>query len=122
MQENAIARNESGSAQEPLMQFLYRAPIGLLETALDGTIKMINPVAASLLAPFSSSGALDNLFAALAEVAPQLRPLVAAFDQASGTVCESIRVPLAARTTSIMPQTLSESRAKPLPDSLVTNW
>jgi EAL domain-containing protein (putative c-di-GMP-specific phosphodiesterase class I) len=109
MQENAIARNESGSAHEPLMQFLYRAPIGLLETALDGTIKMINPVAASLLAPFSSSGALDNLFVALAEVAPQLRPLVAAFDQASGTVCESIRVPLVGRATSGVPQTLSLS-------------
>jgi dihydrofolate reductase len=35
-------------AYEALTQFLYRAPIGLVQTSLDGTIEMINPMAASL--------------------------------------------------------------------------
>ena len=109
MQENPPARNDSGATQGPLMEFLYRAPIGLLHAALDGTIETINPMAASLLAPLSSSGQLANLFVALAEAAPQLRHMVAAFDQASGTVCESIHVPLVGRAHSGAPQILSLS-------------
>jgi EAL domain-containing protein (putative c-di-GMP-specific phosphodiesterase class I) len=109
MQENATARNDSGSMHGPLMEFLSRAPIGVLQAALDGTIETVNPMAAGLLAPLSSSGQLDNLFVALAEAAPQVRQMVAAFDQASGTVCESIRVPLAGRANSAVPQILSLS-------------
>ena len=58
---------------EALMQFLYRAPIGLLQTTLDGTIEMINPMSASLLMPLSRDGTLDNLFVAFEAVAPQFR-------------------------------------------------
>ena len=32
---------------EALMQFLYRAPIGLVQTTLAGEIEMINPMSAS---------------------------------------------------------------------------
>ena len=53
------------------MQFLYRAPIGLVQTTLDGTVEMINPMSASLLMPLSRTGNLDNLFVVLDAVAPQ---------------------------------------------------
>lgn len=79
---------------EALMQFLYRAPIGLLQTTLDGTIEMINPMSASLLMPLSRDGTLDNLFVAFEAVAPQFRQWAAAYEEASGSICESSRVTL----------------------------
>jgi hypothetical protein len=97
-------------AHEALMQFLYRAPIGLVQTTLDGTIEMINPLSASLLMPLSRSGNLDNLFAALEGVAPQLRAMADAFDQQSGVVCGAVRVALAGRRGA--PQVLSVSLLK----------
>ncbi|MEO8627972.1 MAG: EAL domain-containing protein [Betaproteobacteria bacterium] len=85
---------EIAGAYEALIQFLYRAPIGLVQTTQDGDIEMINPMSAQLLMPLSRDGSLDNLFAVLDGVAPQLRKLAAAFDQPTGTVCESIRIRL----------------------------
>jgi diguanylate cyclase (GGDEF)-like protein len=87
--------SEPVDPQEALMQFLYRAPIGLLQTALDGTVEMINPMSASLLMPLSTDGTLDNLFLALDVVAPQFRQWTLAFTPASGQICESVRVSLA---------------------------
>ncbi|MBC7843381.1 MAG: EAL domain-containing protein [Gemmatimonadaceae bacterium] len=83
---------------EAIMQFLYRAPIGLVEVALDGTIEMLNPMAARLLLPLAPDGEMENLFAVLARVAPQLGEMSAAFLAPSGTVCEGIRIPLDAGT------------------------
>jgi diguanylate cyclase (GGDEF)-like protein len=85
---------EATDAYESLMQFLYRAPIGLVQTTLDGAIEMINPMSAALLMPLSHNGNLDNLFSALEGVAPQLRDLVAAFTHGSGAICEAVRIPL----------------------------
>ena len=99
-------------AYETLMQFLYRAPIGLVQVNLDGDVEMINPMAASLLMPLSRAANLDNLFLTLGEVAPQLRELVAAFGEPSGSICESMRIPLVVGDTSMEPQTLSLSLVK----------
>jgi diguanylate cyclase (GGDEF)-like protein len=86
--------NEAAAASEELMQFLYRAPIGLMQTTLDGTIEMINPMSASLLMPLSRDGDLDNLFVALERVAPQLQGMVNAFAPSNGSVCELVRIRL----------------------------
>jgi diguanylate cyclase (GGDEF)-like protein len=99
-------------AHDALMQFLYRAPIGLVQTTLDGTVEMINPMSANLLMPMSRTGNLDNLFVALEEVAPQLRKLAADFDQPSGLVCEAVRVHSADRRTAGEPMVLSISMVK----------
>jgi hypothetical protein len=40
------------------MQFLYGAPIGLVQTTLEGEVEMINPTSAQLLMPLSSDGSL----------------------------------------------------------------
>jgi diguanylate cyclase (GGDEF)-like protein len=81
-------------AYEALVQFLYRAPIGLVQAGLDGTVDMLNPMSSSLLMPLARDGSLDNLFTVLQDVAPQLRAMTAAFDAPSGVVCEGLRVEL----------------------------
>jgi diguanylate cyclase (GGDEF)-like protein len=104
--------NATAESYESLMQFLYRAPIGLVQVTIEGDVEMINPMAASLLMPLSRAANLDNLFLTLGEVAPQLRELVAAFGEPSGSICESMRIPLVVGDTSMEPQTLSLSLVK----------
>ncbi len=78
---------------DALMRFLLRAPMGVLQTLLDGSVESINPMAEYLLMPWAPRGRQNNLFDALAEGAPQLKGLVAAFDSGEGMICESLRVP-----------------------------
>ncbi len=82
---------------EALLQLLYRAPIGLIQTALDGAVEMMNPMSARLLMPVTPDGRLDNLFDVLARVAPQLRARVEAFDGDGGVVCDGLRFEVAGR-------------------------
>jgi hypothetical protein len=42
-------QHDAVDAYEALVQFLYRAPIGLAQTSLDGTVDMLNPMASRLL-------------------------------------------------------------------------
>lgn len=79
---------------EALLQFLYLAPVGLVQTKLDGEIVMINPLSAQLLMPLSRDGMLDNLFAAMESVAPELRNISTSFTAPSGTICDGLRVQL----------------------------
>ncbi|MDO9074303.1 MAG: EAL domain-containing protein [Rubrivivax sp.] len=78
-------------AHEALIQFLYQAPIGLVQTTLAGEITMANPMAAQLLMPLSADGGLDNLFDLLAAGAPGLRAQAAAPLAPGATVCEALR-------------------------------
>ena len=74
---------------EALIQFLYIAPIGLLQARMDGEIIMVNPLCAQLMMPLSRDGDLSNLYTALEGVAPDLRSRVQAFEGQHGMVCES---------------------------------
>ncbi|WP_312517219.1 bifunctional diguanylate cyclase/phosphodiesterase [Massilia sp.] len=85
---------DPSDAYEALMQFLYRAPIGLAQTTLDGSVEMLNPMASNLLMPLATEHGLDNLFEVLAPVAPQLPQMVAAFAEPSGVICEGLRLPV----------------------------
>ena len=87
-------QHEPNDAYEALVQFLYRAPIGLAQTALDGAVEMLNPMASSLLMPLATARGLDNLFEVLAPVAPQLPAMVDAFIEPSGMICEGLRLPI----------------------------
>jgi GGDEF domain-containing protein len=82
------------AAHEALLQFLYMAPIGLVQIAADGAIGMMNPLAVSLMLPLVADARLDNLYDALHQAAPQLRGLAAAFGDAHGPVCDALRIPL----------------------------
>lgn len=79
---------------EALMQFLYLAPVGLVQACVDGEIAMINPVSAQLLMPLSRDGGLSNLFVALQDVAPELRGLCQAFAAPSGLICDGLHIHL----------------------------
>jgi hypothetical protein len=79
---------------EALIQFLYLAPVGLVQASMDGAIAMINPVSAQLLMPLSRDGNLDNLFTALASVAPSLRPMCAGFAPSHGVICDAMHLHL----------------------------
>ena len=85
---------DPNDAYEALMQFLYRAPIGLAQTTLDGSVEMLNPMASNLLMPLAGEHGLDNLFEVLAAVAPQLAQMVDAFIEPSGVICEGLRLPV----------------------------
>lgn len=85
---------ENNEAFESLTQFLYRAPVGLVQTNLAGDIEMMNPMSAQLLMPLATDGNLENLFVVLRSVAPQLSVLVRDFAPHSGPLVESLRVRL----------------------------
>ena len=85
---------------EALLQFVYLAPVGLVQTAMDGDIVMINPVSAKLLVPISRDGALVNLFSALEPVLPDLRQICASFQQPFGHVCDGLRIQVSAGVPS----------------------
>jgi diguanylate cyclase (GGDEF)-like protein len=74
------------------MQFLYLAPVGLVQTNLTGDIEMMNPMAAQLLMQLSTGGNFDNLFAVLEQVTPQIIGVVRDFSKPSGPIVESLRV------------------------------
>ena len=97
---------DAAAAYESLLQFLQRAPIGLVQISAGGEIEMINPMATSLLMPISEPGAVDNLFEMLAQVAPDLHPTVQAFAAPQGMVCEGLRL-----------QRVRSSTQKPLSDA-----
>jgi diguanylate cyclase (GGDEF)-like protein len=99
-------------AYEALVQFLYRAPIGLVQAGLDGAVDMLNPMSSSLLMPLARDGSLDNLFTVLQDVAPQLRAMTADFDRPSGVVCEGLRMELGEAAAPGGPQVLSLSLLK----------
>ena len=104
---------ETTASYEALMQFLYQAPIGLMQVAPGGEIMMINPMSAQLLMPLAPEGNLLNLFDVLASAAPQLHAMAAGFSAPTGVVCESLRIVLpagAARGT--LAQTLELSLLK----------
>ncbi|WP_373992018.1 diguanylate cyclase [Duganella sp. BuS-21] len=97
---------------EALLQFLYMAPVGLVQLSSDGSILMLNPLSAQLLMPLSRDGELTNLFEALAPVAPDLRQLCAAYTAPSGQVCDATRLFLHADNVGSGPQVLSLSLLK----------
>lgn len=77
---------------EALIQFLYLAPVGLVQADIHGEIAMINPISAQLLMPLAPGACLNNLFDALADVAPELRHLCTSFTEPSGMICEGRQI------------------------------
>ena len=75
---------------EALVQFMYMAPVGLLQARRNGEILMINPRCAQWLMPLSQDGCLDNLYTALSGLVPDLRQRVEACTAAHGMVCEGL--------------------------------
>jgi diguanylate cyclase (GGDEF)-like protein/PAS domain S-box-containing protein len=91
---STAAHAQLAAEHEALIQFLYLAPVGLVQTGIDGEIAMINPISAQLLMPLSRDGTLTNLFTALEDVAPELRHLCAMFTRPNGMVCDGLHIHL----------------------------
>jgi len=107
MLDNADSAGLSGE-HEALMQFLYLAPVGLVQTDAAGDVAMLNPIAAQLLMPLSLDGSLENLFRALEGVAPELRHLCAGHCAPSGKICDGHLLHLnAGKPPARAPQVLS---------------
>jgi signal transduction histidine kinase len=79
---------------EALLQFMYMAPIGVVQMSNDGGVVMMNPKCAQLLMPISANSDLSNLLDALKNVAPELAGMLAQFAQPHGVVCQEYRMPL----------------------------
>jgi diguanylate cyclase (GGDEF)-like protein/PAS domain S-box-containing protein len=88
------AHAQLAAEHEALIQFLYLAPVGLVQTGIDGEIVMINPISAQLLMPLSRDGCLTNLFSALEDVVPELRHLCAIFNRPNGMICDGLHIHL----------------------------
>lgn len=86
--------DELRAEHEALIQFLYLAPVGLVQADIDGAIVMMNPISAQLLMPLSRDGGLDNLFTALESVAPELRHLCSNYGKRAGKICDGLHVHL----------------------------
>ena len=109
-----------GAEHEALIQFLYLAPVGLVQADIHGEVAMMNPVAAQLLMPLSRNGGLDNLFVALEGVAPELRSVVAGHAEPSGRVCDGLHVYLnAGQGAKRVPQILALTLLKLDPERVM---
>lgn len=104
--------DQADSLYAALLRFLYRAPVGLVQTTLEGRIEMLNPRAAQLLLPFANDGQLSNLLDLLVDAAPQLASRVAQMDQPSGQVCNAMSITLPASEPGAVPHTLTLSLLK----------
>jgi diguanylate cyclase (GGDEF)-like protein len=89
---SALPAIEPATETEALFRFLQLAPMGLAQVSSDGAIAFINPAAARLLTPLTRAGVLDNLFAVLEAVAPDLRQAAAQFAPPHGMVREAMRL------------------------------
>lgn len=87
---------DEADLHESLLQFLYMAPVGLVQLAPDGEVQMMNPLCAQWLMPLSPHGDLGNLFAATAGIAPDLHTRVSQFGPDSGTVVDALPLHLGA--------------------------
>ncbi len=75
---------------EVLLDLFVLSPVGLVECDAHGRIEVANLAARRLLAAFAPAGAVDDLFAALAGVAPDLAARARAHDGPRGVVLEGL--------------------------------
>ncbi len=81
---------------ESLTQFLYIAPVGLIQASMDGEILLINAMSANLLLPIAGGDGLTNLFHAFERLAPDLRSMADAFTLPQGMICDDIHLQVSA--------------------------
>lgn len=77
---------------EALLDLFVLAPVGLVEVDDVGRVSVANLAARRLLSPFTTSGAFDDLYAALADVAPDLPSRVRAFDAPRGVIVDALEL------------------------------
>lgn len=91
MSDVLSSRAEGNVAQEELMQLLYQSPVGIVKFRLDGTVDILNPVAARLLIPVAPRADLSNLYEAMSAVVPELSAMVEDYRPSTGTILDGMR-------------------------------
>jgi PAS domain-containing protein len=86
--------------EEQLLEFLYLAPIALIQFDEDGNVKMANPRIAQLFNRYAPGGYFANFFDFLEDVLPELREKIKAYDSPSGQLMENSRFCINAPTES----------------------
>lgn len=85
--------DEGAPKVEQLMEFMYQAAIGLVQTDANGNVLLINPMAVQLLMPLARRhDLLENLFTTFDMYAPELRQLVSGFSRRVGTIVHNHRI------------------------------
>lgn len=80
---------------DDLLEFMYHSALGVVQTDLEGAVRMLNPVAIQLLMPLASQGdRLNNLFVTLDGLLPDLREIVTHAQDRFGTVIDRHRIAL----------------------------
>lgn len=79
------------SELQALLKFLYMAPVGVVQTALNGDITIINPMAANLLMPLQADGTLTNLFTALDHCVPEIEKIASNHTAPAGRIFSALR-------------------------------
>ncbi|WP_119395086.1 hypothetical protein [Salinibius halmophilus] len=76
---------------ERLYEFLYVAPVALVEFGQDGTIRMANPRLAQVFNRISMGAYFPNFFDFLDKYIPSLLAVIKAFDADNGEIQENVR-------------------------------
>jgi diguanylate cyclase (GGDEF)-like protein/PAS domain S-box-containing protein len=79
-------------SMEDLLQFLYLMPIGVVKFRADGAVDLINPVASALLLSLRADDTLQDVYASLAPLVPDLPQQVAGFAAVAGTIIDQQRL------------------------------
>jgi diguanylate cyclase (GGDEF)-like protein/PAS domain S-box-containing protein len=87
-------------ALEALTEFLYVAPVGLMQFRMDGAVQLANPLAAQLLMPLAPAGDLSDAFSALSPLVPDLARHVRDFTGSSGIILDHLRCEVTVGTRS----------------------
>ncbi len=116
-----MTASDSPSA-EHLREFLYHAPVGVVETDMAGRVVLLNPVAIQLLMPLATSGDfLTNLWVTLDSLVPQLRSILESAPAHNGHLLTDFRIMLPAGLHgSADANCLSLSLVKVGPDTVIT--
>ncbi len=77
---------------EALLDLFVLSPVGLAEVDDDGRVEVANLAARSLLAPFSPTGVLDNVWVTFADALPDLAARARAFESPRGVIVERVEV------------------------------
>lgn len=87
-----LSRGELEQEHRVLQEFLHLAPVGLLRCTLDGSITVMNPMSAQLLAPLGLGRSNLNFFELLETVNQDIRMLVHTFSDTVGVICDNFRI------------------------------
>lgn len=112
--------SDSPSA-EHLREFLYHASVGVVQTDMAGKVVLLNPVAVQLLMPLARSGDfLSNLWHTLDPLVPQLREILDAAPERTGSLLRGFRIMLPVSTGQVDASCLSLSLVKVGSNALIT--